>query len=357
MTAPTIRISSVGEMVALLPHYLGYHPRRSLVVLCIHRVRVGERPTLRLGLVARMDLPPAGEEEAVLDQALETVGREEPDLVTLVAVEEEDDGTELLDRLGRGCLDLGVTVVQEVRVREDRYLWLTDPDGPPRWRDVPETADVPAALTYVLRGEVPVADRQALERMLAPEGDLTQRAVEGMFFQRLDRGHPLGGEEHRERAAVLWGRALAVPEDPRVPDDPSAEELTELLMSLLDIEFRDCLLAVLAPRPFRLAGLPDDLVHHLETEVRPVVTDGPGLVDRLAVLVRRAPPLLSAPVLTLLGVVCWSRGDGTLANIAVERALAEAPHYRLAQLLDTALAQGLPPHGRLGADDTHEGAA
>lgn len=359
MTASEVRISGIGEMIALLPHHLGYHPRRSLVVLCVHRAPGPEGGSLRLGLVARMDLPAEGEEGPVVDQALETVAREAPYVVSLVALEEEDDdATELLRRLGRACADLGAGVSHEARVRDGRYLLLGRPSvRPAPWQDVPALVDVPAAWTYVLRGEVPLADREALERLVTPDPDLLDPSVEAMYFQRLDRSSPLGADEPRTRAAGLWCRVLAVPEDPRDPVELTPEELAELLVSLLDIAFRDCLLAVLAPRPFRVADLGDPVLDGLAAELRDAVDDGPGLVDRLAAVVRRTPPTLAAPVLTLLGVVCWSRGDGTLANIAVERALEATPRYRLALLLDTALDQGLAPHGRPGADDPHEGAA
>lgn len=359
MTASELRISGIGEMIALLPHHLGYHPRRSLVLLCVHRVAARDGGTLRLGLVARMDLPAEGEEGPVLDQALETVARESPYVVSLVACEEEDDDASLLlRRLGRGCADLGIDVAHEARVRDGRYLLLRTPSGgPAHWHDVPPLADVPAALTYVLRGEVPLADREALERLVTPDPDLVDPSVEAMYFQRLDRSSPGGATEPRTRATALWYRVLAEPDDPREPLELAPEELAELLVSLLDIGFRDCLLAVLAPRPFRVSSLADDVLDGLAAELRDAVDDGPGLVDRLAAVVRCTPPALAAPVLTLLGVVCWARGDGTLANIAVDRALATTPRYRLAMLLDTALSQGLSPHGRSGADGSREGAA
>src|SRR6185437_562686 len=53
-------------------------------------------------------------------------------------------------------------------------------------------------------------------------------------------------------------------------------------------------------------------------------------------------PLAAAP-LSLLAWHSWARGEGALARIAVDRALAEDPTYRLAGLLTAVLDHGIPP--------------
>lgn len=50
-----------------------------------------------------------------------------------------------------------------------------------------------------------------------------------------------------------------------------------------------------------------------------------------------------APALTLLALLAWWEGDGVRAAVLVERALSHDPGHRLAELLDRALAAGLPP--------------
>jgi hypothetical protein len=58
---------------------------------------------------------------------------------------------------------------------------------------------------------------------------------------------------------------------------------------------------------------------------------------------RRSPAPLDAAPATLLGVSAWLRGDGAMANLALDRALDSRPTYTLAQLLSDALAGCLPP--------------
>jgi hypothetical protein len=59
--------------------------------------------------------------------------------------------------------------------------------------------------------------------------------------------------------------------------------------------------------------------------------------------VRRADgPWLPAPA-SLLAFTAWQAGDGTLANISLDRALAADPGYSMALLLRDILAAGVPP--------------
>jgi hypothetical protein len=60
-------------------------------------------------------------------------------------------------------------------------------------------------------------------------------------------------------------------------------------------------------------------------------------------IVRHASdPWLPAPA-SLLAFTAWQSGDGTLANIALERALAADPGYSMALLLRDILDAGVPP--------------
>ena len=45
----------------------------------------------------------------------------------------------------------------------------------------------------------------------------------------------------------------------------------------------------------------------------------------------------------LLAFVAWQAGDGALANVALDRALADNPRYSMALLLREALDSGAPP--------------
>ena len=58
---------------------------------------------------------------------------------------------------------------------------------------------------------------------------------------------------------------------------------------------------------------------------------------------RRACPVYVAAPASLLAFTAWQAGDGALASLALDRALADDPAYSMARLLAGALAAGLPP--------------
>ena len=51
----------------------------------------------------------------------------------------------------------------------------------------------------------------------------------------------------------------------------------------------------------------------------------------------------AAPICTILAITAYRTGDGTLANIALDRALTNNPTYPLAHLLASAITQAIPP--------------
>jgi hypothetical protein len=60
-------------------------------------------------------------------------------------------------------------------------------------------------------------------------------------------------------------------------------------------------------------------------------------------VVRRAQPGHVAPAAALLAFVAWQSGDGALANVALDRALADDPSYSMATLLRQVISAGAPP--------------
>jgi hypothetical protein len=60
-------------------------------------------------------------------------------------------------------------------------------------------------------------------------------------------------------------------------------------------------------------------------------------------VVRRATPAYLPAPASLLAFTAWQCGEGALANIAVDRALAADPGYSLARLLRDVMDAGVPP--------------
>ena len=60
-------------------------------------------------------------------------------------------------------------------------------------------------------------------------------------------------------------------------------------------------------------------------------------------LTRLAPAGYIAGPASLLAFTAWQHGDGALANVALDRALADDDEYSMAQLLRQVLAAGASP--------------
>jgi hypothetical protein len=58
---------------------------------------------------------------------------------------------------------------------------------------------------------------------------------------------------------------------------------------------------------------------------------------------RRAQPGYVAAPAALLAFVAWQAGDGALANVALDRAIADEPRYSMALLLRQVISAGAPP--------------
>ena len=80
MTAPPITLRSPAELLAVIPHLLGFEPCRCIVVVAIR--------DRRIGLTQRMDLPAHERVGEVSDALVGHVLRDAADAALLVGYEE-----------------------------------------------------------------------------------------------------------------------------------------------------------------------------------------------------------------------------------------------------------------------------
>ncbi|CCH89359.1 conserved protein of unknown function [Modestobacter italicus] len=326
----TVHLSDPGEVAAALPHLLGYAPRESLVAVSLHGP--GGR---RFGLTARIDLPPAAHARPVLRGLARSMLTDRPAAVLLLMVSEQDDEHggpgpgELPHRslLGEAVLAFTaaeVPVRQVLLVRGGRW-WSYDCGGacclPGAGTPLPGGTS-PLAVASVVSGQVVEADRAELARRVAPVGFLAAagmaRACDEVGDQLARRTAELGWDAVAEEswAAVLAAVAGAAP---GVGAGLSDRDVARLAWALRDVDVRDRALTLALGRSADAAEA--------------VWAD----------LTRRAPGSLAAAPATLLAVTAWVRGNGSLANVALERALASEPTYTFAVLLRAALDACLPP--------------
>jgi hypothetical protein len=338
----TIRLRSLPELITSLPYHLGFHPTGSVVLVCL----AGGR----LGAVARLDIPPRGEESQAAAAMLVPVVREPPDGVLLIGYDERPGQSRRLIRaLVRRLRLLGYPDVDAVVVHEGMWRRAAARSEEP-WGVLPQEADVPAVAEFVALESAPVADREGLTLAVTPYAgmDDDRRAA---LVQAVRSRRALVGEELRERrraeleAWMTWqSDALSRP-----GTTPGDDELVVLVTALDDVLVRDAVIAWLCPGALPLTCFDEDLRDDISARLIQIVPDesaheGPG-ADHLGVvmsarvgaaletLCRSTPAPWSVAVLTVTGAYRWWRGDGARARVALDLALSTDPQYRLACLL------------------------
>jgi uncharacterized protein DUF4192 len=322
-----VRISDPGEVAAALPHLLGFRPRESVVLLAL-----GGTSGSRVGVTVRADIPsPAGRPEVARDLVRRVVTSNPNAVLVAVVSEAVDPGGPETD-LPHRELVREVTMALGERGLGARLVLLVR--GGRWWSyDCPQPCCTPGAGTRlpdgvteleaasVLAGQVIADDRAELSARIEP--DLGRSVAMCEALERVAHGFAdaVRARGRDEVAVESWHAVLAAVGRIRSRSAAplSDDEVARLLWGLHDRSVRD--------RALRLALGPDAAaVEQLWTECTR----------------RGASPLTAAPA-TLLAVSAWLRGDGAMAGIALERALADDPTYRFAHLLVQGLAGCLPP--------------
>ncbi len=388
----TITVGGTADLAVTIPYQLGYHPGQSLVVVGLTGSRV--LGIMRLDLV-EPDRPDVGAE------ALRTFARIGADGVLMVAFESRpSEGASLLRSFRAGASAHGLAVRDCVVVRGGQ-CFVVSATGHTRGRGraLPDASRVPAIAEFVARGRSPLADRQSLTALVECDGSALSRQVGSRVA---DLVGPTG----------LPGAALTDLDDPRITADSvrawhllladragpvRADLLASALVGLRDRGWRDGLLAWLCPDTLPLDEVRAEVLADLAVIPRPAhgdreqvsagagagagerptgdvgsqqvsgeglvgsgVASGEGTARRLLSWCRLLPDdtdEVAAAALTVAAHVLWCDGDGTLASVALARALRVAPHYRLAVLLDQLVAAGVracdAAPGRSGPDVGH----
>lgn len=348
-----LRAHDMGELATMVPHLLGYHPGRSLVLIAHTGSRVGP--------ILRVELSRAAQWAGVAHPALgvpaagvSTWSRDDPlvrslaalakvsDRILVFAFEEFAGESLAWDRVVRDLAAVfEVPIEQTVRVRAGRWYWIVDGveiDG----GMVPAEPDVPGIADLVLSGSAPLASRESLVdlvRGVSAEAEAVAALLakaRGSRAAAAGPGRPRRSQPRRiirdaHRGLLAWAVVLT----PGTESTLRPELVAEALLALDDLELRDCVLGWIAPAyglppgdlPHRLR---EALVHAFGVRGRPPDRE---MRLRLLALCAATPLTQRAPVLTLLAVQAWSTGDGAMARVAADEALLIDPGYRMAQLI------------------------
>jgi hypothetical protein len=317
-----LRLSDLGELIASVPVLIGFRPRESLVLIAL-----GGASGRRIGLTLRIDLPPPEHVAAVAAHAVRCLQADDVDgAVVVVFGECGGPGPARPD-----VATATVAALQDEGIRVHAAVWAERAEAGRRWRCVdgcgcggvlPDPTSTGAAAAGVVEGKVVHPSRQVLEALVEPVDDAVIRRRE-------------------ERVIRAAEDALARP-DPGVDGDAAHLAVVDAALAdaaagrlVLDDDRVVALAAALVRTPVRDAALsrsdPSD------------PAAGAAAETLWGALCREMPDPEAAEAAALLAATALMRGDGALANVALDRAERSWPGHRLTGLLRSVAGSGMRP--------------
>jgi hypothetical protein len=327
MALSKVRVSGPADVLAVVPHLMGFHPRLSFVVIGA----AGPRRRIELGF--RYDLPdPPGAAAAaqIADHAAAVLAQRGASTVIGVGYGPGRLVTPVADAFAAAVSRRGLQLRELLRVEDGRY-WsylCASTACCPAEGTAFDYRSHPAAVAMTVAGLAAYPDRDAVAATLAPPAGAAAHAMDEAIERARERAQALVGRAQRSgtgnplRLVISQGRR-AVREAIGVYRGggriTGEDAIAWLAVSMVHLAVRDDAWARMVPE-HRQAHLSlwADIVRR---------TDGRWL---------------PAPA-SLLAFTAWQAGDGTLANIALDRALAADPDYSMALLLRDILTAGVPP--------------
>jgi hypothetical protein len=296
-------LSGPADLAAAIPHLLGFHPRESFVLVWLFQGRIVL--TQRIDATALNDVlsnPMLLAESALRVDATEV-------FVTYFPSDPDVESAGLRD-VAAAISSMGVSVLDALLIGRDWWRSVLCPEdccsqGP---RDLDTDVLDRVAADFVLNGVAVLSDREQLITEVAPEPSLAAQAANQWIR---DPDYP-----------ALVAECVAGWQSMEPGTRMHMREAVVHLVALEHVAARDALI-------WYLAQLDSAALRYVG--------------DLLRAVLRAAPKGHIAPIATLAGIAAWLSGDGARALIALDRGLADDPHYRLALMLQAALGAGLPP--------------
>ncbi|MET3803454.1 hypothetical protein ABIB25_000438 [Nakamurella sp. UYEF19] len=326
-TTTTVRLSGRSGLLAAIPAMLGFHPQESLVMVCM------SGPRRRLGPVIRMDLEePRGQggPPSPPGEQLRLYAGRYSDEVALVCYSRAKRRPGLYDKVVESLEAGGTTILDQVFVRGDRVCssWPGRGDNSGRLPGARDPQVLAMNAASALSGRSILVDRQALRDSIAgPVGRAATQASRALHLAADALVGPVGTEGPVDSAAleemtrVNIDRALA---EAAGSSGLPASRCALIALLLSDVQIRDHVIA------------------------RAVEEMEPPWLPMLIAVARATPDVDAAPICAVLSVAAYRRGDGALAQVALDRVLKAEPDYRLAHLMLGVMAAGLPPSNLRG---------
>ena len=322
-----VRIGSPTSILAIVPGLLGFEPGRSFVVIGAAESRGRVCVTLRFDLPDPCD---PGLADAMARDAVAVLSAQRITTAVAVGYGPDEAVRAVTAALREHAPQATITLTELLRAENQRYWSYVCTEGSccPAEGTPFDIASHPAARATAIAGRQVLASREELRASLgAADGDAAEamRRAVSKVQEHVDecvaRAARAGHRMTSRSVSAAVGR-LAVAEAIaryRAGQTIDTELAAWLTVTLLETRVRDDAWARM---------LPEHRGAH-----RRLWTD----LTRLA-----RPGFVAAPA-SLLAFVAWQSGDGALANIALDRALADNSRYSMADLLRRVQDAGAPP--------------
>ncbi|WP_029253574.1 DUF4192 domain-containing protein [Paraoerskovia marina] len=349
----TIRVENPAELIAYIPHRLGFRPAGSIVVVSL-------RPSGgRVGLVARMDLDDVEKGGAtLLAQHMRGDGAER--VVQVVYDDREPRPDARAWSVAHRVEKMLAAVVVDV------VTWWVSPHGygcldceptrccPEGGRPLTDLESTEVGAHMVVAGSSVADSRDAAFALPAVEPARRRSVVAALRRARLRRA--TAEPDWRRDGLESWRRAVG---SARADDEVPPATIGRVAAALEDIRVRDAVLLHLVRGDADLVdktaagSRAGDVADRTGAAIAAIVDPDVGIAPpeeslrpRVVVLEQVAASTCAHPRAaagTLLALVAWWQGDGGRAGERLREALEADPEYRLARLLDAALSAGLAP--------------
>ena len=308
----SMNIDSPRQLIAAIPHLVGFYPDESLVLVLLCEQQVVALARLNAAESHNLTELPAPLQTAV------TANHQAYGFVALAYVDSVDVAkplTSLAQRLAE-VSQISVLDLLHVSSSSWRSLMCDDIDCCPAEGHALHNTTTDIDAEFVFAGSAPFESRERMEQALMPR-DL------GALVEQRDAAFAGIGEEPAGMTAETRSESVNALVT-RIMDsrELTFPEMAQACAVLSWIRTRDGFLRKLFDQP----------------ELRPHTR------SHLVSLTSCAPDHHRAPVATVLAGCAWLDGNGALARIALDCALDADASYSLARLLDMALTHGVPPH-------------
>ena len=322
-THTATELNSPHDLLAAVPFMVGYHPQDSLVAMALREDKVV--------MAMRVDYPDSSSIEAISKTiALHLVREKASEAIIVGYLPQKEIASDPL-LVVRECIAGHSIIVKEcIEVRSDRFRSSLCADltcCPPEGNLIPQLSDSRVTAEQVAAGNpLPFLDLDEMKRSIAAnptDKELIKaiKAVAEIDYESDEvNAHQLTG------ANAINQMALEFLRDGVVVDKAL---IALVLVRLLDLQVRDYAMGISG------MGISGMGISQEKSDDQ--------LWDMWRWLLRVAPRGYVAPVAVIFATSSYERGDGALAQRALDRAFEDSPKYQMAKLLRRTFAAGWPP--------------